>query len=64
MSIENVLLEKTKFFLNPLYSNATNIVKDIFIFQQKIFTKNNTWSYKSADATKTSSNLEKYISEY
>ena len=37
----------------------TNIVKYLFIFQQKTYKQNNTWLLKSADTVKTSSNFEK-----
>ena len=57
-----MLLEKSiKVSLNLLDWNTTNIVKDILIFPTEDMQKNNTWSWKSADTAKNSSNLEKEV---
>ena len=46
-------------------SNTTSIVKDIFIFSTKDVQKTpkKTWTWKSADTAKPSSNFEKKVSE-
>ena len=57
-----MLLEKSiKVFLNLLYSNTTNIVKDIFIIPTVDVKENNMWLWKSPDTAKSSSNFEKKI---
>ena len=53
ISIGNVLLEYL------LDANTTNIIKDIIIFPAEDIHKNPTWSWKSADNTKTTSNFVK-----
>ena len=59
-----MLLEKSiKFFLNLVDSNASNIVKDLFIISTEDIQKYNMWWLESADTAKADSNIEKKHSE-
>ena len=44
-----------------MYSNTTNIVKDIFIIPTVDVKENNMWLWKSPDTAKSSSNFEKKL---